>query len=284
MATNPFWNLVIDCFDEEKVDAYEITESYTKANEEADFKEIMKIVSKNLSQLRAIPKLQYPIQDVPKTATIDEAIDVFDKVNSQGTKLTDAELVLTHITGVWPHARRIMKKKIQQCKEIGFEFNLDLFTRFMVVTLTNSALFKKNSKLKFEDFVRADYTIAWDKISKALDYLIPILQQDGLISSTNDLNTNNVLVPIISFLVNNSNRFTGKLKYQFLYWMFQALIWARYSGQTDQRLDKDVYIVNNRPDFINGLLIEIEDQRGRLEVKPADLEGRGAGHQLYKML
>ncbi|MBT4947110.1 MAG: hypothetical protein HON27_13200 [Candidatus Marinimicrobia bacterium] len=117
-----------------------------------------------------------------------------------------------------------------------------------------------------------------------MDYLIPILQQDGLISSTNDLNTNNVLVPMVAFLVENENKFTGKLKYQFLHWMFQALIWSRYSGQTDQRLDKDVHIIYNRTDFIVGLLNEIKDQRGRLEVKPADLEGRGSGHALYKML
>jgi hypothetical protein len=117
-----------------------------------------------------------------------------------------------------------------------------------------------------------------------LDYLGPILQQDGLISSTNDLNTNNVLVPIVFYLVNNDNKFTGKLKYRFLHWMFQSLIWGRYSGQTDQRLDKDIHIINNQPNFIEGLLNEIRDQRGRLEVKPSDLEGRGAGHALYKML
>ena len=45
------------------------------------------------------------------SACIDEAIDVFDRVNSKGTKLTEAELVLTHITGKWPQARREMKKK-----------------------------------------------------------------------------------------------------------------------------------------------------------------------------
>ena len=284
MENNPLWLSVIDCFDEEKVEPYDISEQHVNGHKEADFKDTMKVVSSNLNKLRLIQKQQYPIQNVPKAATIDEAIDVFDMVNSQGTKLTDAELVLTHITGVWSQARRVMKKKIQQMQDVGFEFNLDLFSRFMVVTLTNSALFKKNAKLKYDSFEKSDYTQAWEKISKALDYLIPILQQDGLISSTNDLNTNNVLVPMVAFLVENENKFTGKLKYQFLHWMFQALIWSRYSGQTDQRLDKDVHIIYNRTDFIVGLLNEIKDQRGRLEVKPADLEGRGSGHALYKML
>lgn len=284
MENNPLWNKVIDCFDEEKVDSFDIAEKYSDHNEEVDFKTINKAVTKNLTKLRAIPKIDYPILTVPKTASIDEAIDVFDKVNSKGTKLTDAELVLTHVTGRWPHARRVMKKKMGDYKKIGFELSLDLLTRMMVVTLTKSALFKKNSKLKFEKFTQQDYKDAWFKVSKALDYLIPILQQDGLISSTNDLNTNNVLVPIIAYLVKHDNKFVGNLKYKFLYWMFLALIWQRYSGQTDQRLDKDVYIINSQTNFIDGLINEIQDQRGRLKVKAADLEGRGSGHALYKML
>ena len=284
MDTNPFWNSVIDCFDEEKVEAFDISEKFIEKNVDRDFREVAKTISKNLTRLRLIKKQQYPIQSVPKTATIDEAIDVFDLVNSKGTKLTDAELVLTHFTGTWAQARRVMKKKILDLKEIGFELNLDLLSRMMVVTLTKSALFKKNTKLKYDNFSEEDYKTAWSKISKALNYLVPILQQDGLISSTNDLNTNNILVPIVFYLVNNDNKFTGKLKYRFLHWMFQALIWGRYSGQTGQRLDKDIHIINNQPDFIDGLLNEIRDQRGRLEVKPSDLEGRGAGHALYKML
>src|SRR5690606_29805283 len=117
----------------------------------------------------------YSILTVPKTATINGAIDVFDRVNSRGTKLTDAELVLTHITGGWPHARRVMKEKMFDFQKIGFDLNLDLLTRMMVVTLTKSALYKKNSKLKYDKFTKVDYISAWQKVSKAIDYLIPIL-------------------------------------------------------------------------------------------------------------
>lgn len=283
MENSVVWHSVIDSFDEEKTDAFDIAEAYT-SNKEEDFKTINKIISKNLQKLRAIAKADYAILNVPKSASIDEAIDVFDKVNSQGTKLTDAELVLTHITGRWPQARRVMKSKMSEFKKMGFDFSLDFLTRLMVIKLTNSALFKKNSKLKYDSFDCNELEETWIVISKTLDYLIPILQQDALISSTNDLNTNNVLVPIIAYLVNNEMRFKGNQKYHFLYWMLLALIWQRYSGQTDQRLDKDVNIVIRRPDFIEGLISEIEDDRGRIEVRPADIEGRGAGHSLYKML
>jgi hypothetical protein len=284
MESNPLWSSVIKSFDENEVDSFDIAESYCEQNEVANFKDISKTIGKNLTVLRSIPKMIYPILTVPKSADINGAIDVFDRVNSRGTKLTDAELVLTHITGAWPQARRVLKKKMSEMKAKGFDFNLDLLTRCMVITLTKSALYKKNAKLKYSVFTEDDYKSAWNKVSKAFDYLIPILMQEGLISSTNDLSTNNALVPIVAYLVENDNRFTGNLKYQFLYWMFLALIWSRYSGQTDARLDKDIYIINNEEDIIKGLVQEIQDSRGRLEVKESDMEGRTAGHPLYKIL
>jgi hypothetical protein len=198
--------------------------------------------------------------------------------------LTDAELVLTHITGKWPHARRVLKEKLHQLEEQGFEVNLDLLTRFMVVSLTESALYDKNAKLDYEKFEENDYIEAWEKVSKSLDYLIPILKQEGLITSSNDMNTLNVLVPMVAYLLKNDISFSLERKFGFLYWMYLALIWSRYSGQTDQRLDKDVYIAMNSQHPIDELVYEIKDQRGRIEIHPTDLEGRGAGHPLYRML
>ncbi|HEV8081034.1 MAG TPA: DUF262 domain-containing protein [Chitinophagaceae bacterium] len=284
MESNPAWHQVISCFDVEKVNAVDIASSLVEMEPINDFKTSITVINNNLTRLRSIYNKDYPILTVPKTASIDEAIEVFDRVNSQGTKLTDAELVLTHVTGRWPQARRILKTKIAQFQKIGFDFDLDFLTRCIVVSLTGSALYSKNSKLKYENFIKEDYINAWSKVSKALDYLIPILQQDALVSSSRDINTNNVLVPLVAYLVYNDIKFKGNEKYKFLHWMFLASIWARYSGQTDQRLEKDVNSIINEANPIKALIDEIQDMRGRLEVKPDDLEGRGASHPLYRML
>ena len=63
-----------------------------------------------------------------------------------------------------------------------------------------------------------------------------------------------------------------------------ALVWSRYGAQTDQRLDKDVYLAINSQNPISDLVSEIEDLRGRIEVKSADMDGRGSVHPIYKML
>ncbi len=279
MEGNPFWLRVVDCFNQD-IKIYKFIKDIEVESQE-EKERIAEQVEENLTRLKDVLKIDYPVQTVPTSAEIDEAIDVFDRVNSRGTKLTDAELVLTHVTGKWPQARRIMKKKIDELTKENFEFDLDFLTRCLVVSLTNSALYKS---VNYANYTKEDYIAAWEKISKVFDYIIPILKQSALISSTNDMSTVNVLVPIVAYLLKNDGRFSEKGKSNFLYWMFLALVWGRYSGQTDQRLDKDVYIAINSQNPVADLVNEIEDQRGRIEVKPADLEGRGSGHPLYKML
>jgi hypothetical protein len=284
MQDNPLWQKVVDCYAKNKVDAIDVTEKYLKLHSDIEFRDLLKDVNKNLTRLLNIKTIDYPIQIVSPNAKIDEAIDVFDRVNSQGTKLTDAELVLTHITGKWPHARRELKKKIEQMKTQNFHLNLDFLTRCMVVALTDSALYNHNARLNYEHFTQKEYIEAWKNISKSLDFLIPILKQDGLIGGSDDMITINVLVPIIANLLKNDIKFSESAKFGFLYWMNLALIWSRYGGQTDARLDKDVYLATSGKYPIIELVDQIRDMRGRIDIKPSDLEGRTAGHPLYRML
>ena len=282
MSENPFWKSVVSCFND-KFDAFTLVENLHLDNAEEKLN-IGSTVNKNLVRLRAIPDIDYFMQSVPQGLNIDKAIDIFDRVNSMGTKLTDAELVLTHITGRWPQARRVMKQKLEDYEKAGFFFELDLLTRCFVALLTKSALFEKMTEEIYQNTTEDVYKKAWDKLVKILNYIIPILKQSPFISVSKDMNTNNVLVPLIAYLSKSGGSFDPGLKNQFLYWMFLALIWGRYSGQTDQRLDKDVYLAINSSQPVSDLINEIEDLRGRTEIKPADLEGRGAGHPLHRML
>lgn len=281
MEGNPLWQRVIDCFVPDKLDPFDIVDLLNEQDLEFDYKSMAKIINKNLTILRGIEKKDYPVLYVPSTAQIHESINIFDRVNSLGTKLTDAELMLTHVTGKWPHARRIVKEKIEQLSKHGFKFNLDFFTRCIVVSLTNSALYKS---VDHELSTKEDYMRAWEKVNKSVDFLIPILKQDVFLGGTGDMMTTNALVPIIGHLIANNCRFSRNNKSGFLYWMLLALNWSRYSGQTDQRLDKDVQIAINSNTPIQDLVDQIIDQRGRIEVKADDLQGKDAGHPLYRML
>ena len=171
MQGDPLWRKVVDCFNQ-NLNAFTILQQMN-IQDPNQINTIGTAINDNLLKLLDIRKTDNPIQYVPASATIDEAIDVFDRVNSKGTKLTEAELVLTHITGRWPQARSQMKLKIEELEQKEFFFasdyqkNLDFFTRCMVVSMTHSARYSDNAKLKYEDFSQGDYVRYWDSVSKS---------------------------------------------------------------------------------------------------------------------
>jgi hypothetical protein len=274
MSNDPLWVRVIDCFNSDKdIDVFKIAQTFQD-------KDIFQLANKflnNLTKIRGILDKDLPMQLVPTTANIEDAIDIFDLVNSQGTKLTDAELALTHVVGKWPQARRVIKEKIDYLNNENFHFGLSFMTRSLTTVVSQRALYESIHSEPKDKLLKG-----WSTLSKILDYLVSILPQRAFIHSTYDLNTTNVLIPLVAYLSQHSGKFPDeKSLNRALHFMYIALTWARYSGQTDQKLEYDVSIMFRENNPWEKLVDALIDQRGRIEVKPNDLEGRTASHPLY---
>ena len=204
---------------------------------------------------------------------------MFDRVNSLGTKLTEAELALTHVTGKWPQARRTIKAKMDQLKDQKFDFDLTFMTRALVCTVTDHTLFEyihETPRQQLED--------SWERLSTMLDYVTTFLPRQAHINSVRDLSSTNPLIPLIRFLSLNEGKFPSNTSLRSgIHWFYAAQIHQRYSGQTDSRLEHDVTVINREDSPWQTLVDQIVDQRGRIEVRPDDFEGRGVGHPLYRM-
>ncbi len=278
MRDNPRWVRVIDCFNGDSVGVFSIAKKTAAGDIEAAF-QLSEAYTLNLNKLRGIRDVNLPVQVVPVEASLDDAIDVFDRVNSLGTKLTDAELALTHVTGKWPEARRTIKAKIGELKQQRFEFDLTFMTRAFVSTVTDHALFQH-----IHQTPRPQLEEGWERLSKILDYMVGILPNHAHIHSTRDMSTLNPLIPIVRFLNLNGGRFPSDASLRRgMHWLHVAQIHQRYAGQTDSRLEHDVTIVNREDSPWQSLVNQIVDQRGRVNVLPDDFEGRGSSHPLYRM-
>ena len=277
MRDNPRWVSVVDCFSGDSVDVFSIAKG--TVGEDGDAFQTAQSYHSTLGKLRAIQDVDLPAQVIPTEASLDDAIDVFDRVNSLGTKLTDADLALTHVTGKWSQARKTLKAKIGQLKQQRFEFDLTFMTRALVCTVTDHALFEH-----IHPVLRPQLEEGWGRLSKILDYTTSILPSHAYIHSTRDMSTTNPLIPIVRFLGLNGGKFPSAASLRRgLHWLYVSQIHQRYTGQTDGRLEHDVTIVNREGSPWQSLLNQIVDQRGRVEVLPDDFEGRGAGHPLYRM-
>jgi len=232
-----------------------------------------------LNTLKNIQTIDLTVQNVPPHAILEDAIDIFDRVNSQGTKLTDADLALTHVTGKWAQARKVMKSKIIDLERRNFFFDLTFMTRALNAVVTKRALFEAIHSAPKEKL-----EAGWQTLSKILDYIVTVLPQSAFIDSTQDINSTNVLIPWIAFLAQHEGKFPNeKTLRRAVHWLYAAHTWARYTSQTDQRLEFDLSLVLREESPWDELCNQIIDQRGRIEVKNSDLEGRGIQHPLFRM-
>jgi len=277
MEGNPLWWRVVDCMKRTDINVFEIAQKQSATPDEA-FR-LAQLYNGHLTRLRQVRDIDLPTQSVPPHATLEDAITIFDLVNSQGTKLTDAELALTHVTGKWSQARRIMKSRSAELGARHFPFDLTFMTRALTGVVSRRALFPTIHGQPKEALEKG-----WSRLDKILDYLVAILPKHAFIDSTDDLNTTNVLIPWVVYLAIHDGRFRaiGNLK-KATHWLYAAHIWSRYTSQTDQRLEHDVSIVVRESDPWDALREQIIDQRGRIDVKSSDLEGRGIQHPLYRM-
>jgi len=276
MKGSRLWWRVVDCY-KEKVKVFEIAKK--QAATDSEVADLAERYTDNLNTLRAIRDIDLPEQTVPSHATIDDSIDIFDLVNSQGTPLSDADLALAHVTGKWPGARATMKEKIADLEKHNFHFRLSFMTRALTGVVVRRALFETIHERK-----KPELQEGWRHLARILDYLVTILPNWACIHSTDDLNTANVLVPLVVYLSLNDGKFPGeKALKNAVHWLYAAHIWSRYTSQTDQRLEHDLSLVVREISPWDVLRTQIIDQRGRIEVKANDLEGRGIQHPMYRM-
>ncbi len=277
MRDNPRWVRVVDCFAGDSISVFSIAKKIA-GDDEGAFRMAEEYAS-NLGKLTSIRGMDIPTQVVPPEASINEAIDVFDRVNSLGTKLTDAELALTHVTGNWAQARRTLKAKMDDLHTKGFGFDLTFMTRALVGSVTGHALFEHIHTVQ-----RPQLEEGWAKLSRTLDYTTTILPGSAHTHSIGNMSSSNPLIPIVRFLILNKGRFPSNISLRSgIHWLYLAQIHQRYAGQTDSRLEHDVTIVNREESPWQSLLDQIVVQRGRVEVLPDDFEGRGVSHPLYRM-
>lgn len=230
-----------------------------------------------LVKLNDIRNYTYHLTEISEL-NIEEVVTIFNLVNSSGTPLSKADLALAHICSYWPEARDIFKEFHQKFKAINFDFGLDFLTVCISAVAVDSVLFEKSFYSASEEIIKN----AWEKVVKSLEYIVNVLKTDGNIDSNSDIKTPFVLTPIVYYLSKNNLNFSlEKEKKLFLYWMYNALMWGRYSGRTYQTLQSDIVNLKNN-NKVESLIDSIRKQRGgNLEVTSDDLTLEGVNSRFF---
>lgn len=199
---------------------------------------------------------------------MDQVVKIFNLVNKQGTPLTKTDLAMSHICALWPDARQIMRDAQEEHAKAGFDFDLNFYVRMTSAVATESGVYEPLYRLHV-DVVQS----AWKRAKRALDYLLNVLRDHAYIDSTRTLSSDFVLVPLVVYLANGDGIFRNEReRNDFLHWMFAALMWGRYTGSTETKLNQDIQMLK-LPDAASRMRDAIISERGRIRLEGRDLVG-----------
>jgi uncharacterized protein with ParB-like and HNH nuclease domain len=282
MENNPLWVNITDIF-KGLVRERDITDELEKRNNgERLPRERETIISNNIISIKRIEDRDFLEQIIPVKATIKEAIDIFYIVNASGVNLTDAELALAQISGYWPNARDLFKKKLQDLEKQGWVFKLD-FIVYALLAVTHK-MGSKMEKLHTADN-KEKLMEAWKKLDgSVLDYVCNLLQSQAYVDHTDEINSVYALIPLIAYTFNKPD---GKLNEEeikkTIKWFYYSQIRNRYISQLPQKLDKDIGIVNDNANPFDTMLALIDEERP-LEIKASEFIGRDIRHPLFSLM
>ena len=280
MQSDPQWVNITDIFQRKTRERDLIRAIQDKGIEIS--REEEDILSDNFRAVENIPDIEFVEQSIPIKASLKEAIDIFYIVNSSGVNLTEAELALAQISGYWPQAREIFKKKLEQLKDDGFVFKLDFIIYCLLGVLHHIGSDKTKLHDKSNDKKLKE---AWKKLDEeVIDYVVNVLRSQAYVDHTDEINSVYALVPIVVYVYNKGiSSLTEVNIKKVIKWFYYSQIRQRYISQLPQKLDKDIGIVVRSENPFDELLYNIKLERP-LDISPDEFIGVDIRNALFSLM
>ena len=206
-------------------------------------------------------------------------MDIFNRVNSGGTKLSKGDLALAKICADWPEARDTMKVKLKEWAKADYHFNLDWLLRSVNTALTGEAKFQFLHEKSAEEIQ--------DGLKRATKHVDTSL---NLISGRLGLDHDQVFfgrfgVPVmVRYLDRRGGPMDEKERDKLLFWFVQAGMWGRFSGSTESFIDQDLAALEGADGGLDKLLEQLRLWHGGLRAEPGHFTGWSLGARFYPVL
>lgn len=236
---------------------------------------------KRLNNLNNIKDRDFHVETITgEEKTVDVVVEIFNNVNSGGTKLSKGDLALAKICASWPEARQGMNLRLTKWKQAGFSFRMELLLRTINALVTGEAFFSA-----FKDVDVTQFQDGLVAAEQATDTLL------NLISARLGLDHDQVLGSGYSFpvLARYLNQRGGHLhdyreRDRLLYWYVHTFMWGRYAGSTETVLSQDLKLIEDHDGGLDRLIAEVRRSRGNLQVTADDFTGQSKGARFYPLL
>ncbi len=232
-----------------------------------------------LNQVMTIKDKEIHLEDVTGTdKTIDVVVNIFNRVNSGGTKLSKGDLALAQVCARWPEARQTMNAVLADWRSAGYDFSLDWLMRVVNAVATGKAPFTALGPVTAGEFQQAlarakKYVSAWLDVVAGrlgLDHDRVLFGRFALVVLARHMHLNGGQLP------------DAAEQDELLYWFANTGMWGRYAGSTESVLTQDLDGVESGG--VKKLIDILRLWRGGLTVRPEDFAGNSMGARFYPTL
>lgn len=237
-----------------------------------------------IDHLNAIDLIKYVDLYIEEVAgedkTVDVVVDIFNRVNSGGTKLSKGDLALAKVCAEWPDARDEMKGRLQRWQRAGFNFRLEWLLRCTNTIITGEALFSYLKDVDTPTFQQGlqDAEYAVDKLLNLISGRLG-LDHDEVLGSR-------YTFPLLArYLIQRGGHLTNfRERDKLLYWYVHTFLWGRYAGSTESVLNQDLHLIEDSDGTLDRLIEQLRRERADLQLYPRDFEGWSRSARFYPLL
>lgn len=274
MRDDPMWVSVTDVYASDAVAAaLAIKESAGLGNEE--FTRVLQRLNR-IEQVRQTDILSETVTGPDKT--VDVVVEIFNSVNSGGTKLSKGDLTLAKVCAEWPEMRDEMQAVLDGFAARGYSFTRDWLLRCLTVHLARSAYYSALDAFDVAQ-IRKGLKETAQLIGTCLDHVAGRLGLDHTRVLGSPFS-----IPVMIASIDQAGGKLPALEWdRLLYWHVHVFLWGRYAGSTESVLAQDLNAVK-AGEGTEGLLRLLRTNRPDLTLRADDFWGWSAGARLYPLM
>jgi hypothetical protein len=187
---------------------------------------------------------------------LEDVVEIFSRLNSRGTRVTEADIYLGVVAAKNPGwVRDTFLPYLRSLAESGFDLDPNLLFRTLTGVGARKVRFREIPDSFWEP---ASIAPAWNRTAAAWKRLIARFREYGILSA-DPMPTQAALVTILCLV----DKFEDSVDFRFaLYWFIQASRFGRYSGSGTTSLEedlRDVYESTSLESAIDRLLRRFKD-------------------------
>lgn len=274
MKDDPRWIDVTALFVDEPAS------QYAKLSRYPELQDRFGTYVQRLTRLHSILQREFHAERITGAdKTVDVVVDIFNRVNSGGTKLSKGDLALAKICAEWGEARPTMRRTLQTWQDRGYHFTLDWLLRNVNAVATGRAPFSALDEVEASEFEKA-----LSSSTNQVEYLLELA--GGRLGLDHDrVLMGRYAFPVLTRLLHlRGGRFADEADAdRALFWYVHAALRGRFAGSTETVLTKDLETVERSG--VDGLITALRRSRGgNLSIDAQDFESLGRGSRFYPLL